>query len=143
MDPDDFGEIVGNILDNARKHARSRVRVFGSAQEGGPRICFDDDGPGIPAEDRERLVMRGERAISGGEGSGLGLSIVVEALERYGLQLSIEESSFGGCRLSFPAIGFSAIPVSQGSPERKAPLKRSAVRSLLAGRGGGAAGPRL
>ena len=143
MDPDDFGEIVGNVLDNARKHARSRVRVFIDAQGGGPRLCFDDDGPGIPPEDRERLVKRGERAISDGDGSGLGLSIVVEALERYGLELSIEKSSLGGCRLSFPAAGLGVIPDSQGSPGRKAPLKRSALPSVLAGRRRGPAGRRL
>jgi signal transduction histidine kinase len=110
MDPDDFGEIAGNLLDNARKHARATVRI---ALDGAARsevICFDDDGPGISPDDRQRIIRRGERATGEGEGSGLGLSIVIEGLARYGVALSIEQSSLGGCRMSFPALGLVQAP---------------------------------
>ena len=107
MDPDDFGEIVGNLLDNARKHAKSVVRISTEAKAAEQRICFDDDGQGISQEDRDRIIRRGERATDEGEGSGLGLSIVMEALEQYGLALTIEDSPLGGCRMAFPAPDWS------------------------------------
>ncbi len=107
MDPDDFGEIVGNLLDNARKFAKSTVRVCLDSQGEAQMICVDDDGPGISREDRERIIRRGERATDVAEGSGLGLSIVIEALAQYGLALTIGDSPLGGCRMSFPAAGLS------------------------------------
>ena len=114
MDPDDFGEIVGNLLDNARKHAKSIVRISVDAKTAEPRICFDDDGPGISRDDRDRIVRRGERATGEGEGSGLGLSIVMEALEQYGLALTIEDSPLGGCRMAFPTLGWRESRDSAG-----------------------------
>jgi signal transduction histidine kinase len=107
MDPDDFGEIAGNILDNARKHARATARISLQGTAGSEAICFDDDGPGIPSEDRERIIRRGERATGEGEGSGLGLAIVIEALAHYGVALTIDASPMNGCRMSFPAVGFA------------------------------------
>jgi signal transduction histidine kinase len=106
MDPDDFGEIVGNLLDNARKHAKSAVRISEADGDGGRRrIDFDDDGPGLSARDCEAMLQRGNRASAATEGSGLGLSIVIEALERYGLTLEMAESPLGGLRVSFRAPG--------------------------------------
>jgi signal transduction histidine kinase len=110
MDPDDFGEIAGNLLDNARKHTRAAVRICLDVEAGTKAICFDDDGPGISPEDRERIIRRGERASAESEGSGLGLSIVLEALAQYGLALAIGESPLGGCRMSFPAVGWTEAP---------------------------------
>ena len=108
MDPDDFGEIVGNLLDNARKHARRLVRVTMLPQGNEIESCFDDDGPGISPDIRETLVHRGERARSDDEGSGLGLSIVIESLRQYGLTLAIRTSPEGGCRMAFRALrGFA------------------------------------
>ena len=55
IDPDDFGEIVGNLLDNARKYARSEVAVVAANVQGRPAIVIDDDGPGVPPHSRERI----------------------------------------------------------------------------------------
>jgi signal transduction histidine kinase len=106
MDPDDFGEIVGNLLDNARKYARSIVRISSRSEAGRRRIYFEDDGSGISTRERQTLVQRGERATGEGEGFGLGLSIVTEALKQYGLALAIERSPLGGCAMSFVAPGW-------------------------------------
>ena len=103
MDPDDFGEIVGNLLDNARKHARRLVRATMQPNGSDVEICFDDDGPGISPDLRETLVHRGERASGDNDGSGLGLSIVIELLRQYGLTLAIRSSPEGGCRMAFRA----------------------------------------
>ena len=124
MDPDDFGEIAGNLLDNARKHAKSIVRVSADAEAGGRQVCFDDDGPGISSEDRDRIFQRGERATAEGEGSGLGLSIVLEALEQYGLAPVIEDSPLGGCRIAFPALGWSESSDSRTANAAFARIKR-------------------
>ena len=118
MDPDDFGEIAGNLLDNARKHARSTVRIAASEDSGGRLICFDDDGPGIPREERKRIIGRGERAAVEGEGSGLGLSIVIEALGHYGLSLKIGDSPLGGCRMAFASLGWGEAKERAGEPAR-------------------------
>ena len=124
MDPDDFGEIAGNLLDNARKHARSVVRVSTDMGAEGRQVRFDDDGPGIPQEDRDRILRRGEQATAEREGSGLGLSIVAEALENYGLAPVIQDSPLGGCRIAFPALGWSEPPDSGAASVAFAKLKR-------------------
>ncbi len=124
MDPDDFGEIAGNLLDNARKHARSVVWVSADMGAEGRQVRFDDDGLGISHEDRDRILRRGERATAEGEGSGLGLSIVAEALENYGLAPVIEDSPLGGCRIAFPALGWSEPSDSRAASVAFARLKR-------------------
>jgi signal transduction histidine kinase len=105
MDPDDFGETIGNLLDNARKWSRSSVRVSARIGEGVASIIVDDDGPGIPPEVRGQIVRRGERAATGGEGAGLGLAIVMDVLGQYRSSLMIEDAPEGGCRVSFVAPG--------------------------------------
>jgi len=133
MDPDDFGEMVGNLLDNARKHAKSVVRISVDGEAVTRKICFDDDGPGISRPDRERIIQRGERATGEGEGSGLGLSIVMEALEHYGLTLTIEESPLGGCRMTFPAPGWREFPLSDVATPGDAANSGTSVSKLWRG----------
>jgi signal transduction histidine kinase len=91
----DATELIGNLLDNARKWARSRVRVVASS---GPNRSFtiEDDGPGIPAEDRERVRARGERLDPARSGSGLGLAIVEDIADAYGFELALAPSALGG-----------------------------------------------
>ena len=103
MDPDDFGEIMGNLLDNARKWATSNVRVGAEVLGGVASIVVDDDGPGPAAADLARLPLRGERANADGEGAGLGLAIVSDVLSQYHSALTIEASPQGGCRAKFSA----------------------------------------
>ena len=115
MDPDDFGEVAGNLLDNARKWAASRVCVSMQTDGAGLQLHFDDDGPGIPADARERLSGRGATtAASAEEGSGLGLAIVADVLGEYSAAAQIGESPSGGCRVSFTVTAVAP-------PPRKAP----------------------
>jgi signal transduction histidine kinase len=72
---EDLDEILGNILENACKWARSSCRVDARVEAGRVIVVIDDDGPGIPAEVRDRLPARGIRADEVAPGSGLGLSI--------------------------------------------------------------------
>ncbi|MCM4079607.1 sensor histidine kinase [Paractinoplanes hotanensis] len=87
-EPDALGRVVANLLDNAVRHAKSQVRVTVTAHGTYRLISVTDDGPGIPAADRERVFDRftrldDARARDAG-GSGLGLAIVRELVRRHG-----------------------------------------------------------
>ncbi|MBL8587564.1 MAG: HAMP domain-containing histidine kinase [Methylobacteriaceae bacterium] len=102
MDPDDFGEVMGNLLDNARRFARSRVVVTARADaDGMTDIAVTDDGPGVREELRERIAERGERGDAEDEGDGLGLAIAADLLADHGATLRIEDAPGGGCRIVF------------------------------------------
>jgi signal transduction histidine kinase len=101
---EDLDEMLGNLLDNACKWARSRV-VIESAQAGDTlQIAVDDDGPGLAAELRDKVLLRGVRADEKAAGSGLGLAIVRDLAEDYLGAIALEASPLGGLRatLSLP-----------------------------------------
>ena len=98
----DFAEIVGNLLDNARKWARRSVRVAYEARSENGSLSIVDDGPGVHEALRGHILDRGVHAADAPVGStGLGLSIVIDALAEYGLQMTIDTRA-EGCRISFP-----------------------------------------
>lgn len=100
IDPDDFGEVVGNLLDNARKWANSRV-VVRSAREGGTAtIAVLDDGPGFAAGPPDPQSDRGVSRTPGAGSTGLGLGIVHDILSEYGVALQIGREG-GLCSVSF------------------------------------------
>jgi len=104
MDSDDFGEVMGNLLDNARKWARSTVKVTSEWRAGAAQLIVDDDGPGAPDALRDSAPKRGEAASeTDDESTGLGLAIVADVLAQYGVSLAIEDSPLGGCRARFVA----------------------------------------
>jgi signal transduction histidine kinase len=98
MDKADLAEVLGNLIENAARHARTRVRIA-AMPDGG--VAIDDDGPGIPPELRDGLMRRGQRLDRKGQGAGLGLAIVSEVLEAYGRTLVLETSPLGGLRATF------------------------------------------
>jgi signal transduction histidine kinase len=100
VDADDFNNVLGNLLENAHKWARSRINV--SIQRRGAVVCIDvdDDGPGIPEADVNRVLLRGERADTSVSGSGLGLAIVSDLVETYRGTLQLLRSNLGGLRAS-------------------------------------------
>ena len=101
----DFEELIGNLLDNAGKWARSRVeiRVFPQAGLGAGRPAFgaviDDDGPGLRPELRAQALARGRRLDETKPGSGLGLSIVTDLVALHGGEVRLEDSPLGGLRV--------------------------------------------
>jgi two-component system sensor histidine kinase PhoQ len=104
-DRGDLTELIGNLLDNACKWCRSRVRLTASSDESaGPRerlnLVVEDDGAGISADDRARVLERGVRADQNVPGHGLGLAMVHDTVDLYGGQLSIDASALGGARFS-------------------------------------------
>lgn len=112
-----------NIVDNAAAHARTTVAVTVRRDGETARVSVDDDGPGIPAADRERVFGRfvrleADRARATG-GSGLGLAIVAEIVAAHGGSVTIGESPWGGARfvIDLPVAG----PVGVDQPVADAP----------------------
>lgn len=106
----DLLEILGNLLDNAFKYGRRRVRVAGEAGEvahgrAGLRIVVEDDGPGIARAEWPRLLERGVRGDERVEGHGLGLAIVLELVSAYGGTIDIGISELGGARIAVELPG--------------------------------------
>jgi signal transduction histidine kinase len=95
---EDLDEMLGNLLDNACKWARSRVAVSSSMEHASVRICVDDDGAGIEPSLRSAVLQRGVRADEGAAGSGLGLAIVRDLAALYGGTIELGDSPLGGLR---------------------------------------------
>jgi signal transduction histidine kinase len=94
---DAIGRVVANLLDNAVRHAAAEVRLTVAADGAYQMISVSDDGPGIPAADRERVFDRftrldDARARDAG-GSGLGLAIVRELVRRHGGTVALRGAS--------------------------------------------------
>jgi signal transduction histidine kinase len=95
----DFQEMLGNVLDNASKWARSRILVHAVQTAGQLVITIDDDGPGLNRVQYENVLQRGIRADEKMPGSGLGLAIVKELAELYAGKLLLCPSPLGGLRV--------------------------------------------
>jgi signal transduction histidine kinase len=98
-EPDALGRVVGNLLDNAVRHAKSQVQITVGVQGNYRVITVTDDGPGIPEADRERVFDRftrldDARARDAG-GSGLGLAIVRELVRRHGGTVTLGDANPG------------------------------------------------
>lgn len=91
----DLAEVLGNLLENAARYARGRVRVTASAAP--PALAVEDDGSGIAPDARAETLRRGGRLDQSG-GAGLGLAIVRDVLEAYGWRLELGTSDLGGLR---------------------------------------------
>ena len=100
--PAEVGLVLDNLLGNARRHARSVVHVSAVPAGRWVRLLVDDDGPGIPAADRERIFDRFTRldATSGATGAGLGLALVARLVEGRGGSVRAGRSPDGGARLT-------------------------------------------
>jgi signal transduction histidine kinase len=95
---ENLDEMLGNLLDNACKWARSEVTITSSAIDAGVLITVDDDGPGLEASMRDAVLQRGVRADEAAPGSGLGLAIVRDLAELYGGSIALTSSRPGGLR---------------------------------------------
>ncbi len=109
---EDLDEMLGNLLDNACKWAKSRVLVESSEEEGGIAIVVDDDGPGLAPELREKVLQRGVRADEAAPGSGFGLAIVRDLAELHGGSIALRASPLGGvrARLVLPSCSAGSAP---------------------------------
>lgn len=110
----DLLEILGNLLDNAFKYGRTKVRlsagpVDARSVRSGLWLRVEDDGPGIDAKDWPALLQRGvrgdERGTDKAGGYGLGLAIVLELVTAYGGSIEIAHGEWGGAMIRIEIPG--------------------------------------
>jgi two-component system, OmpR family, sensor histidine kinase PhoQ len=99
-DEGDLFELAGNLLENAFKHARSRVRVAARSTPQGLIIDVDDDGAGFAEGTGAQILRRGIRADERHRGEGIGLAVVSEIVAQYGGHIQLTGSALGGARVS-------------------------------------------
>jgi signal transduction histidine kinase len=104
-----ISRVLRNLLDNAVRHAKSRIEITVAARGDWVVLTVGDDGPGIPVADRVRVFDRfvridTDRSREGG-GTGLGLAIVAEIVSAHNGTIGIDERPGGGTRVtvSLPA----------------------------------------
>lgn len=94
-DPDLLGLLLENLFRNSVEHGGPDVQVRAVTTDDGFAVA--DDGPGIPAEDRDRVLEWGYST----DGTGVGLGIVALVSERHGWSIAVTESEAGGARFAF------------------------------------------
>jgi two-component system OmpR family sensor kinase/two-component system sensor histidine kinase QseC len=126
-DPQSLSALVRNLVDNAVRygHVGGRVVVRVECSAGAALLTVDDDGPGIPVEERERVFDRFYRRHPGETtGSGLGLAIVRAIADRHQAQITLGDSPLGGLRVSVrfaPSADVPERPVTAPSAARDDP----------------------
>ncbi|MDA7788016.1 sensor histidine kinase [Sphingomonadaceae bacterium] len=110
IEREDLDEILGNLIENAAKYGGGSVFVTVDAEPDHEKcvIWVEDDGMGIPNEERLRIFDRGARLDTGKPGTGLGLAIVRDVAEIYGGSVDLDESEdLGGLlvKLKLPRAG--------------------------------------
>ena len=95
LERNDLLELLGNLLDNARKFAKSQVRI--SFAEGS--IVIEDDGPGVADAELSSIRQRGRKLDESRKGFGLGLAIVEDIADLYELELSYGRAAHGGLQV--------------------------------------------
>ncbi|MET0579478.1 MAG: HAMP domain-containing sensor histidine kinase [Ilumatobacteraceae bacterium] len=102
-DPERVQQVLGNLLANAAKFARHRIEVTIDGEHGAWVVRVDDDGVGIPPDERhhvfERLYSARTPPVRAEVGSGLGLAIVTQLVDAMGGTVRADESPLGGARL--------------------------------------------
>ncbi len=96
LDRQDLEELLGNLLDNAWKWARGKVRLSARAEDGHCALRLEDDGPGLVAQDRELVLGRRVRLDEHRPGQGLGLPIAHDIVTAAGGTLVLQGSELGG-----------------------------------------------
>ena len=97
-DENDLMEILGNLLDNAYKHANRKIKVTVEDVANAMTMVIEDDGPGFSEQDRQRIFTRGERLDRQGLGQGIGLAVVYDIVTSYHGHIQASRSDLGGAR---------------------------------------------
>jgi signal transduction histidine kinase len=98
FDRTDLTGVLGNLLDDAVRHAKSCVRIGTRDAGTGLSVIVEDDGRGVDLDKMATVLERRVRLDQRGEGAGLGLSIVQEVIDAYGWKLRLGVSDLGGLR---------------------------------------------
>lgn len=95
-DEQDLMELLGNLLDNAFKYGNSHIDIQGHILHRQLCITIQDNGSGIPVEDRERILQRGQRLDTRHPGQGIGLAIALDIITSYQGTLTISDNDRPG-----------------------------------------------
>jgi len=103
IDPRRYEQLLVNLLDNAAKHGGAVVRIGLSLEQDALRLEVDDEGPGVPIEERELVFDRFARgraasARGGSEGTGLGLALVLQHVQAHRGTVLVTDRPGGGAR---------------------------------------------
>ncbi|MER6193269.1 sensor histidine kinase [Streptomyces cyaneofuscatus] len=100
-----LARVIGNLLDNAQRHAEDRITVEVAADGSGVRVEVRDDGAGVPEDERERIFERFVRLDDARSrddgGAGLGLAIARDVAARHGGTLTVHRAPEGGAAFRF------------------------------------------
>lgn len=96
-------QLFENLIRNSVEHGGEDVKItVGRLSDG---FYFEDDGPGVPAEDRERVFDTGYSTSN--DGTGLGLNIVKQVAEAHGWRIRVTDGTDGGARFEITAVRFA------------------------------------
>jgi signal transduction histidine kinase len=98
--PELVARALDNLVANAARHARTRISLNVEHRDGVAVVTVDDDGPGIPANEREHVFRRFYRGTSRYEGSGIGLALSAAVTRAYGGDIVAADSPLGGARFA-------------------------------------------
>jgi len=98
-DPNDFMEVMGNVLDNACKYCLEFVEISARQTDNVLYLIVEDDGPGIPESKHDLIFVRGQRADTMRPGQGIGLAVARDILEQYEGDILTGTSELGGARM--------------------------------------------
>lgn len=110
LDRTDLAEVLGNLIENAVRHAAGCVRITTDGSL--PSLVVEDDGEGIDAGHLSRVLERGVRLDERGGAAGLGLAIVQDVLEAYGWALQLSRSELGGLKATIAPRALLSNPPS-------------------------------
>lgn len=123
IDRRDLDDLFGNLLDNARKWARSRVLITARGCGGDVEITIDDNGPGIPQGRAAEVLTGGVRLDRTVPSTGIGLGIARDLAELHGGCLDVSESRWGGTRV------LVRLPVGGAQPKKRARIGEASESS--------------
>jgi signal transduction histidine kinase len=119
LDRTDLAEVLGNLIENAARHAAGRVRIAAADRRS---VIVEDDGEGIEPDQLSRVLERGTRLDERGGAAGLGLAIVQDVLDAYGWGLGLSRSEMGGLKAAIAPVSALAGPTS---PSAREPIRSS------------------
>lgn len=113
MDVVQIDQVITNLIENAIKFTPAQTPISLSAvgHSGGVRVTVSDAGPGVPKEDRQRILEPFERNESGKSGTGLGLAVANAIVKAHAGRLWVSEAPAGGASFTFE------LPRGGGEPE--------------------------
>lgn len=99
MDEGDLFELLGNLFENAYKWCNSTIHFTAHRQNQHLELIIEDDGPGIAKQQRQRILLRGQRADQDTPGHGLGMAMINDMLLLYEGNMEISDSALGGAKI--------------------------------------------